>query len=246
MNDLWLKRLTKRQMDIAEYAKKGFSDKEIANALDISIYTVKTHLKNIYEKIEVSGRTELAGLSDWYASDIPDTKSILGHWLSRFEYKAYRPGLNDYIIGIQYNLEFLFESEESDFFPICGKNKLGTGDSELSYSHDLKCHFEKNNLLGVWINNSSTRNMGCFQLNISNNNFIMSGKHIGNASNNSIQSGDWIWIKVKDSSLNKRVGLGGEKNINLIDFEKLESKFRGLLAKSAVVDPEDILRTSQG
>jgi 6-phosphogluconolactonase/glucosamine-6-phosphate isomerase/deaminase/DNA-binding CsgD family transcriptional regulator len=60
------KKLTKRQLEIADCARRGFTDGQIANALDISIFTVKTHLKNIYEKMEVSGRTELAGLSDWH------------------------------------------------------------------------------------------------------------------------------------------------------------------------------------
>ena len=56
--------MSKRQVEVAEYIKKGLTDKEIASILNISVFTVKTHLKRLYEKLEVSGRTELAGLSD--------------------------------------------------------------------------------------------------------------------------------------------------------------------------------------
>jgi DNA-binding CsgD family transcriptional regulator len=59
-------KLTKRQLEIADCARRGFTDREIANALDLSVFTVKSHLKNVYEKMEVSGRTELAGLPDWH------------------------------------------------------------------------------------------------------------------------------------------------------------------------------------
>ena len=68
------KKLTKRQLEIADCARRGFTDGQIANAFNISINTVKTHLKYIYEKMEVSGRTELAGLPDWH--EIRDTTSV--------------------------------------------------------------------------------------------------------------------------------------------------------------------------
>jgi DNA-binding CsgD family transcriptional regulator len=60
------KKLTKRQLEIADCARRGFTDREIASALDLSVFTVKSHLKNVYEKMGVSGRTELAGLPDWH------------------------------------------------------------------------------------------------------------------------------------------------------------------------------------
>jgi DNA-binding CsgD family transcriptional regulator len=60
------RKLTKRQLEIADCVRKGFTDGEIANALDLSVFTVKSHLRKVYEKMEVSGRTELAGLPDWH------------------------------------------------------------------------------------------------------------------------------------------------------------------------------------
>jgi DNA-binding CsgD family transcriptional regulator len=52
--------LTGRQREIAEYAAHGATAKEIAATLEISPHTVKTHIKNIYERLQISSRVELA------------------------------------------------------------------------------------------------------------------------------------------------------------------------------------------
>lgn len=51
--------LTKREAEIVELAKKGFSYKQISDAVGISYHTVNHHIKNIYIKMEVNSRTEL-------------------------------------------------------------------------------------------------------------------------------------------------------------------------------------------
>lgn len=53
-----LARLTVREQDILNHVSKGFLDKEIADALRISVWTVHNHLKHIYEKLNVHTRTE--------------------------------------------------------------------------------------------------------------------------------------------------------------------------------------------
>ena len=53
--------LSKREHEILFYLAKGYRYKEIAEALFISIETVRTHLRNIYEKLHVRSRSE-AGL----------------------------------------------------------------------------------------------------------------------------------------------------------------------------------------
>lgn len=52
--------LTKAELRIAEMIVKGASNKEIAVALSITENTVKTHLQNIFEKLNVNDRTEAA------------------------------------------------------------------------------------------------------------------------------------------------------------------------------------------
>lgn len=50
--------LTDREREILNYLAKGFRNKEIADALNIGIDTVRSHLRNIYEKLHVSSRAE--------------------------------------------------------------------------------------------------------------------------------------------------------------------------------------------
>lgn len=45
--------LTKRELQILEYVKRGYSTKKVAEELNISYETVRTHLKNIYQKLHV-------------------------------------------------------------------------------------------------------------------------------------------------------------------------------------------------
>jgi DNA-binding NarL/FixJ family response regulator len=50
--------LTQREIQILNVLAKGLANKEIADILKISEYTVKDHLKNILAKLHVSDRTE--------------------------------------------------------------------------------------------------------------------------------------------------------------------------------------------
>jgi DNA-binding CsgD family transcriptional regulator/GAF domain-containing protein len=50
--------LTARQRDVLTMISQGLSNKHIARALEISPETVKSHVKNIFLKLEVSTRTE--------------------------------------------------------------------------------------------------------------------------------------------------------------------------------------------
>jgi DNA-binding NarL/FixJ family response regulator len=52
-------KLTAREEEILAYLSKGFLYKEIAAALFISIETVRTHIRNIYQKLQVRTRTEV-------------------------------------------------------------------------------------------------------------------------------------------------------------------------------------------
>jgi DNA-binding NarL/FixJ family response regulator len=50
--------LTKREHEILTLLAKGYQDKELAEKLGISIFTVRGYIKNIYEKLHVRSRTE--------------------------------------------------------------------------------------------------------------------------------------------------------------------------------------------
>jgi DNA-binding NarL/FixJ family response regulator len=50
--------LTKREDEILSYLVKGYFYKEIAGFLFISVETVRTHIRNIYEKLQVRTRSE--------------------------------------------------------------------------------------------------------------------------------------------------------------------------------------------
>lgn len=51
-------KLTHREEEILAKLTEGYHYKEIAASLDISIHTVRNHIRNIYEKLHVHSRTE--------------------------------------------------------------------------------------------------------------------------------------------------------------------------------------------
>jgi len=51
-------KLSKREYEILEYIVKGITHKQIADKLFISPKTVRTHLRNIYQKLHVHSKTE--------------------------------------------------------------------------------------------------------------------------------------------------------------------------------------------
>ena len=54
--------LTKTEKKIAKLLKNGYTNMDMSEELDISINTVKTHVKHVYEKLNVKDRLSFAGL----------------------------------------------------------------------------------------------------------------------------------------------------------------------------------------
>ena len=52
--------LSAREKEILSQLTKGYSNKEIADKMSVSMSTVRTHLRHIYEKLHVRSRTEAA------------------------------------------------------------------------------------------------------------------------------------------------------------------------------------------
>jgi DNA-binding NarL/FixJ family response regulator len=60
--DVSMERLTSREQEIVRLVTGSATNKEIAEALVISVRTVDHHLRNIFRKLGVRSRTELAVL----------------------------------------------------------------------------------------------------------------------------------------------------------------------------------------
>jgi DNA-binding NarL/FixJ family response regulator len=54
--------LTVQELQIARYAAEGLANKEIAAMMFLSKRTIDYHLRNIYVKLGIASRTQLAGL----------------------------------------------------------------------------------------------------------------------------------------------------------------------------------------
>jgi DNA-binding NarL/FixJ family response regulator len=65
--------MTKREKQVIEMIAFGATNKEIAEKLHLSIYTVKSHIHNILEKLALHTRVQIAKhahLSDTYNTAI--------------------------------------------------------------------------------------------------------------------------------------------------------------------------------
>jgi DNA-binding CsgD family transcriptional regulator/tetratricopeptide (TPR) repeat protein len=58
-----LLQLSPREMEVLSYLAMGWSDKEIADKLFVSVSTTKTHLRRIYSKLLVKGRAEAVAIA---------------------------------------------------------------------------------------------------------------------------------------------------------------------------------------
>jgi DNA-binding NarL/FixJ family response regulator len=59
-SDLVPSMITARQLAVAELVVRGLSNPDVARVLNISINTVKKHLRDLFERCEVASRAELA------------------------------------------------------------------------------------------------------------------------------------------------------------------------------------------
>ncbi|MBX3001715.1 MAG: response regulator transcription factor [Caldilineaceae bacterium] len=65
--------LTERELQIVRLTAKGYTNPEIALELCVSVNTVKTHLRKIYEKVAVSNRVELAAVAPSFENRLSES-----------------------------------------------------------------------------------------------------------------------------------------------------------------------------
>ncbi|WP_141331990.1 LuxR C-terminal-related transcriptional regulator [Myxococcus sp. AB025B] len=65
----WRKRLTPREMDVVERVLNGWDNQTIADDLDSSLNTLKTHLKRVYAKLAVPSRAKLILLAQEHSAE---------------------------------------------------------------------------------------------------------------------------------------------------------------------------------
>ncbi len=53
-------KLTQRELEIVQWVAEGFNNREIAEKLYLSRHTVKSHLQNAYQKLQIDNRVKLA------------------------------------------------------------------------------------------------------------------------------------------------------------------------------------------
>lgn len=58
INDFLPNALSERELELVEQLQTGKTNREIADQLFISVNTVKTHLQHLFEKLDVSNRTQ--------------------------------------------------------------------------------------------------------------------------------------------------------------------------------------------
>lgn len=63
LNDTENDNMTSRETEVMKFLGNGMSNKEIGNKMQISTYTVKSHIHNIMEKLSVHTRLEIANHS---------------------------------------------------------------------------------------------------------------------------------------------------------------------------------------
>jgi DNA-binding NarL/FixJ family response regulator len=68
-------RMTKRERQITDLIAEGMSNKEIAQQLNIALYTVKSHVHNILEKLALHTRLQIAAHAHKGDASEPDSQA---------------------------------------------------------------------------------------------------------------------------------------------------------------------------
>jgi DNA-binding NarL/FixJ family response regulator len=84
-------RLTRRELDVLSLLTLGLADKAISNRLGIAVGTVKSHVKRLREKLNVTSRTQIAAVAQrrgLLPPESPERRAII----DSYEYSGPRRG----------------------------------------------------------------------------------------------------------------------------------------------------------
>jgi ATP/maltotriose-dependent transcriptional regulator MalT len=57
-----LEKLSRRELEVLQFIASGYSYLEVATSLNISLETVRTHIRNAYKKLQINNRKDAASL----------------------------------------------------------------------------------------------------------------------------------------------------------------------------------------
>ena len=105
--------LSKRENEILNLLSKGFRYKDIADQLFISIETVRTHIRNIYEKLQVKSRTEALNKIDqknsldtdkYLNSSVKNEDEEICYQKIKSHFEHTKPYIEEKLLGLTFNI----------------------------------------------------------------------------------------------------------------------------------------------
>ena len=162
-------------------------------------------------------------------------RDLSGIWLSCFTYRVFRNG--NFVDGQQFDLEYLAANGSRS---LRGHNILVESDGGKEYMHEIHLTVVCDHILGRWFNVNS-QNFGAFQLQIHNLRLLMTGQHLGNANDNSVQSGEWKWLRVDLGRLTIVDALSRLTRARLLPLKELEVTMAEHISRDKAVPLSAIL-----
>lgn len=232
----------------AEIVSRAYEfDKQEAYFIGKSALGIKVEKRKAYLENEQKSKNNLNLISENQTDGILNkldltsikpsfaSKSLEGYWLSRFSYNKKRR--DEIIKGIQFDLEYI---TSTGFSSLTGKNILCINQSGNIYYHGLEMKILDNYIVGTWFN-TNTKNIGTMQLHIHNSKMVLEGKHLGNSNDNSIQEGDWVWIRLNTDCEGEKLSFDDIKRKRLIEFDILESRFSEWILNGTSININEIV-----
>ncbi len=220
----------------AEYVADR-SDQNLSAALANAVQSIAA----VIEKLGSFSSEDMLFDGDPTLKDIPalvTNKKLAGLWLSRFTYRAFRN--NEIVEGLQFNLEYLAAHGSRS---LQGRNVLVESGGGKEYRHELRLTIVRDHILGRWFNVNS-QNFGTFQLQIHNWHLLMKGKHFGNANDNSVQAGEWQWIRVDLGRTSTVDALSRLTRSRLLPIKSLETMMADYIASEKAIPLTEMIAGS--